>query len=205
MASAASPFRSAHERAEDRARKRDALLRAAVGMFNDRGFHATSLDDVAASLGVTKPVIYHYLGNKDQVLLECVRIGIDQMREAADAARHVAGTGLDRLKAFLRDYARLHMDDFGRCVARTSDEALSPESRAEFRLLKRKLDTTLRDMIAEAAADGSAAVHDVRFTAFALAGALGWTARWHKPDGALSADEVARRIVDIACAGIEPA
>lgn len=203
MASEASPFPSQRARAEERERKRAALLLAAVRMFNDRGFHATSLDDVAASLGVTKPVIYHYLGNKDQVLFECVRIGIDQMREAAEAARHAPGSGLERLKAFLRDYARLHMCDFGRCVARTGDEALSPESRIQFRALKRELDGTLREMIAEAAADGSARVEDVRFTAFALAGALGWTARWHKPDGELSSDEVAARIVDILCSGIE--
>ena len=60
-------------------------------MFNERGFHATSLDEVAASLGVTKPVIYHYLGNKDQVLLECVTIGLTQLLEAAEAAGAVRG------------------------------------------------------------------------------------------------------------------
>ena len=52
-----SPFRSPGEREKDRALKRDALLHAAVRIFNKRGFHAASLDDVAASLGVTKPVV----------------------------------------------------------------------------------------------------------------------------------------------------
>src|SRR3546814_7162119 len=93
-----SPFRTVREREVERAEKRQAVLVAAVRMFNERGFHATSLDDVAASLGVTKPVIYHYLGNKDQVVFECVRIGLAQLREAAEAARAAPGTGLDRLK-----------------------------------------------------------------------------------------------------------
>src|SRR3546814_3852597 len=77
-----SPFRTVREREVERAETRQAVLVAAVRMFNERGFHATSLDDVAASLGVTKPVIYHYLGNKDQVVFECVRIGLAQLREA---------------------------------------------------------------------------------------------------------------------------
>src|SRR6516162_7949286 len=95
-----SPFRSATERRAEREQKREAVLRAAVSMFNSRGFHTTSLDDVAASLGVSKPTIYHYLGNKDQVLLECVTRGVEQLRAAADAARAVPGTGFDRLSEF---------------------------------------------------------------------------------------------------------
>jgi AcrR family transcriptional regulator len=115
---AASPFPTTAAREALRLEKRDALLRAAVSMFNERGFHATSLDDVAASLGVTKPVIYHHLGNKDQVLFECVRIGLEQLRSAAERSQHVDGNGLDRLMAFLRLYAEVTMDDFGRCVIR---------------------------------------------------------------------------------------
>jgi AcrR family transcriptional regulator len=91
--SAASPFRTASERLEDRALKRDAVLRAAVRMFNEKGFHATSLDDVAASLRVTKPLIYHYLGNKDQVLLECVRIGLRQLQRLPASKAGPAWTG----------------------------------------------------------------------------------------------------------------
>ena len=82
-----SPFRTATERLAERESKREAVLRAAVRMFNARGFHATSLDDVAASLGVSKPTIYHYLGAKDQVLFECVTRGIEQLRAAVDAAQ----------------------------------------------------------------------------------------------------------------------
>jgi AcrR family transcriptional regulator len=196
-----SPFRSAQGRSEDRAVKRQALLSAAVRLFNERGFHATSLDDVAASVGVTKPVVYHYLGNKDQVLFECVRFGLAQLHAAAEAARAQPGNGLDRLKAFLRRYGEVVMDEFGRCVIRTGEEVLSAESRAQFRALKREIDAEMRGMIEQAVADGSAQVGDVRLTAFTLAGALNWSARWqHGPDTA----EIARDMVDILCAGLAP-
>ncbi|MCG2842031.1 TetR/AcrR family transcriptional regulator [Sandaracinobacter sp. RS1-74] len=199
-----SPFRSNRSTPEERLEKRNALLLAAVRMFNERGFHATSLDDVAASLGVTKPVIYHYLGNKEQVLFECVRIGLADLQSAAAATRSGTGSGLDRLKAFLRRYAEIIMGDFGRCAIRTGDELLSHEARLEFRALKRQVDTALRQMIREAAADGSAQVGDVRTTAFALAGALNWPARWYRADGPDSAAAIAHRLVESLCAGLVP-
>ena len=199
-----SPFRTPAERRLEREQKREAVLLAAVRMFNAQGFHATSLDDVAASLGVSKPTIYHYLGNKDQVLLECVTRGVEQLREAADAAHAMPGTGLDRLRSFLVRYAEINMSDFGRCVIRTADEALSPPSAARFRALKREIDKAMRGLIAEGVADRSIVAPDVRLTAFTLAGALNWPARWHQPEGEQSASEVAARMVEILTAGLAP-
>ena len=193
-----SPFRTPAERKREREHKREAVLLAAVRMFNAQGFHATSLEDVAASLGVSKPTIYHYLGNKDQVLLECVTRGVEQLREAADAAHAMPGTGLDRLRCFLVRYAEISMSDFGRCVIRTADEALSPPSAARFRGLKREIDKAMRGLIAEGVAE------DVRLTAFALVGALNWPARWHQADGGQDASEVAAKMVEILTIGLAP-
>lgn len=199
-----SPFRSTRTSSEDRARKRDALLRAAVRMFNERGFHATSLDDVAASLGITKPVIYKHLGNKDQVLFECVALGVAELKRAAEEASAAPGNGLQRLEIFLRRYAEVVMGDFGRCMARTGDEVLSAEARPRFRALKREIDTALRGLIAEAVADGSAQVGDIRVTAFAAAGALNWPARWFEPDGETKAEDMAAALVETLVTGIKP-
>ena len=199
-----SPFRTRSERDADRAEKREAVLRAAVRMFNARGYHATSLDDVAASLHVTKPTIYHYLGNKEQVLLECVSRGVAELRTAADTATAAPGDGLARLRSFLRQYARVNMDDFGRCVIRTGDELLSPDGAARFRALKAEIDRAMRALIADGIADGSIACGDVRLIAFTLAGALNWPARWHDPAGAGSAADLADEMVDILTGGLAP-
>jgi AcrR family transcriptional regulator len=205
MAPNASPFPSRDARDRTRAEKREAVLRAAVRMFNARGFHATSLDDVAASLGVSKPTIYHYLGNKEQVLIECVDRGLALLREAADGARDGHGTGRDRLRAFLIRYARINMEDFGRCTIRTGDEMLSAEGSARFRAGKRTIDRALRALIAEGVADGSLVVDDVRLTAFTFAGALNWPARWHDPEGGEDIVAVAEAMADLLLRSVTPA
>lgn len=197
-----SPFQTRAEREAKRTQKRDALLLAAVRMFNERGFHATSLEDVAASLGVSKPTIYHYLGNKDQVLFECVQRGVAELRAAADEAATASGTGLDRLRAFLVRYAEINMNDYGRCVIRTGDETLSPESAARFRALKREIDRAMRALVADAMADGSIAAGDIKLIAFTLAGALNWPARWFVAEGPRPRGDVAAAMVELLLGGV---
>jgi len=199
-----SPFRTREQKAEERSAKRQAVLLAAVRMFNERGFHATLLDDVAASLGISKPTIYHYLGNKEQVLLECVAIGLEQFLDAVEEAHQAPGMGLDRLRHFLRRYAEINMDDFGRCVIRTGVEALSPEGAQSLRERKRRIDKAMRDLIEDGMADGSIARTDPKMLAFTVAGALNWPARWHAPGGELSAADIARQMVDILTEGLAP-
>lgn len=199
-----SPFRSASERHVEREQKREAILLAAARMFNSRGFHATSLDDVAASLGVSKPTIYHYLGNKDQVLLECLTRGLEQLQQEAEKARAGSGSGLERLRHFLERYAEINMSDFGRCVIRTDESALSPESAARFRALKRQIDTHIRTLVEAGVSDGSILSSDTRLTAFVLAGALNWPAQWYQENGGSSSSEIAARMVELLVQGIAP-
>ena len=99
LAAAGSPFMDEQARRELRDRKREAILLAAARLFNERGYHATSLDDVAAQLGISKPVVYHYLGNKERVLLECMHNGMTQLQEAAAKAKAHPGSGLDAWKS----------------------------------------------------------------------------------------------------------
>jgi AcrR family transcriptional regulator len=199
-----SPFRTPLQRAEERSAKRRALLVAAVRMFNDKGYHATLLEDVAGSLGISKPTIYHYLGNKERVLLECIAVGIERYHAAIEEAKAVAGNGLDRLRHFLRLYALANMDDFGRCVIRTGPEPLSAEGARGFRERKREIDVAMRWFIEEGQADGSIVARDPKMLAFTLAGALNWPARWHVAGGELTPDEIARQMVDILTEGLAP-
>jgi AcrR family transcriptional regulator len=197
-----SPFRTREQRSAERVRKREAVLLAAVRAFNARGFHAASLDDVATAIQISKPTIYHYLGNKEQVLLECVARGLAQLQCAADEALQQEGNGLDRLRGFLARYVKINMGDFGRCVIRTGDEMLSPEGARRFRALKREIDLKLRRLIEAGISDGSIAPVDAKIAAFTLAGALNWPGRWFDPSGAIKGDEIVGTMVELLINGI---
>lgn len=196
-----SPWLSRQERETERSEKREALLHAAVRSFNEKGFHATSLDDVAASMNVTKPTIYYYLGNKDEILFECLRRGLTAIREIVQSVEDAGGNGFERLKALLLGYARIMTEDFGMCITRTADHELSPESRARFRALKREIDHTIRRVVEDGIADGSIAAGDPKIITFVATGALNWIARWYDPAGPLSSEEVAEACVNTLIKG----
>lgn len=192
------------DRERERREKREAVLHAAVRSFNEKGFHATSLDDVASALNVTKPTIYHYFASKDEILFECVRRGLDSIRRAAEAVESEGGGGLERLRRLMRDYAVVMTQDFGMCVTRTADHELSGESRAKFRALKREIDQTVRRVVEQGMADGSIARGDPRLVTFTLSGALNWIARWYDPDGRIGAGDIADAAVATLVDGLAP-
>jgi AcrR family transcriptional regulator len=209
----ASPWKKEEDRAQERKIKRAAVLRAAAQVFNEKGFHATSLDDVAARLNIAKPTLYYdalllcreqryYVASKDEILFECVRIGLEMMEEAADEVVARGGSGLGQLVAVMRKYAEIVTMDFGRCLIRVGEEPMPPASRKKLRGLKARIDRRFRALIVRCIADGSFAPRDAKITGFTVAGALSWIARWYRADAALSHSEIADQCIDILIHGL---
>ena len=178
-------------RRRDPASKREAVLKTAAELFLEKSYGRTSLNDVAERLNITKPALYHYFRNKEEILLECYRWGVGLIeRILSDIASH-GGTGLEKVAAFIESYANVMTVNFGRCVMRLDEGDLSPEARAEVRNYKRKIDRRLRSFIQEGIEDGSIASCDPKIAAFSIAGALNWICMWYEPEGALSPQEIA--------------
>lgn len=201
---AVSPWPDASQRKRLRSIKREAVLKAAVESFNRKGYSSTSLDDVAVALNVTKPTIYYYVSSKDEVLFECVRLGLESIKEALRVAEQGQSNGRDRLRALMFDYAKVMTEDFGMCVARTADHELSEASRARFRALKREVNDAVRAVVEQGMEDGSIPRGDSRMITFTLTGALNWIGHWYDPQGEMTPDSVARGAVEVLMQGIAP-
>ena len=200
----ASPWSRSLDREQERAIKRDAVLRAAAQLFNEFGYHATSLAMVAKRLQVTKPTLYYYVQNKEEILFECVRLGLELLRSAIAVAAASGGTALDKLRAAMHEYALIVTREFGMCLIRVGEDPLAPESRRKLRRLKAELDHEFRALIEQGIAEGSLAPCDAKLAAFTLAGALSWIGRWFNPQGPLSAEEVARHSTAVLMNGLSP-
>lgn len=172
------------------------MLQTAAQMFNERGFHATSLDDVAARLNVSKPTLYYYVKNKDEILFECVRAGLHMMQAGIEETRRNGGAAIEQLMACMRIYGRIVTMDFGMCLIRIGEDPLPPDSRRELRRLKSAIDLEFRRLITAGVAEGSLVPCDPKITAFAIAGALSWIGRWYQPDGEYSAEDIVDQIMN---------
>ncbi len=203
-APAASPWRNHRKARSDRGIKREAVIRAAARAFNARGFHNTTLDGIASALEVTKPTLYYYVENKEQLLFECFRAGLEPIRTAIVEARPGSGPARTRLCAVLLRYAQAIASEFGWCMVRAEDQDLSAAMQSHVKALKSEIDQGIRRLIREGMADGSIGACDPKMSAFALAGALNWIAHWYRDDQSLSAAQVAEQFVALFENGLRP-
>jgi AcrR family transcriptional regulator len=202
----ASPhWKAFASRRRDPASKREAVLQTAAQLFLEKSYGRTSMNDVAARLNVTKPSLYHYFRNKEEILLGCYQLGTAMIEEILnDIAAH-CGTGLEKVEAFIYSYANVMTVNFGRCVMRLDEGDLSPEAFTHIHNYKRKIDRRLRSFIQEGIADGSIAPCDAKLAAFAIAGALNWICIWYEPKGPLSPEEIAAQYVETLTRGLASA
>ena len=198
----ASPWVQAPSRAAQHQAKRDAVLHVAAQMFNERGFHPTSLDDIAARLNVTKPTLYYYVKNKDAILLACVKKGLDMTLEGIDASRAAGGNAIDQLRACMRTYAEVVTQPFGMCLIRVGDEEVPEPSRTELRRLKSEIDHAFRRLVEQGVQEGVLAPCDPKMAAFVIAGGLSWIGRWYQPQGAYSADQIIEQCTQLLLQGV---
>ena len=198
----ASPWAQAPSRAAQHQAKRDAVLHVAAQMFNERGFHATSLDDIAARLNVTKPTLYYYVKNKDAILLACVKKGLDMTLEGIDASRAAGGNAIDQLRACMRTYAEVVTQPFGMCLIRVGDEEVPEPSRTELRRLKSEIDHAFRRLVEQGVQEGVLAPCDPKMAAFVIAGGLSWMGRWFQPQGAYCGDQIIEQCTQLLLQGV---
>ena len=192
---------------EDRRRlrdeKREAVLRMAVRLFLEEGYHRTPLARIAERLNITKPALYNYFRSKDEILSELFRLGDEQYEERfGRIANAPVGDGLATLKALIRAYAWSMTTDFGMCFARLDDRELDDEARAAVRRSKRRYDLAFRTAIERGVADASIRPCNAQMAAFAVAGALNGIADWYKPGGRLSVEAIGDEFATLLTAGL---
>jgi AcrR family transcriptional regulator len=201
-AAAASPWAARRRLRAGHALKRDAVILAAARAFRERGYHNTSLDDLAASLDVTKPTLYLYVPGKEAILFECFRAGLAQIQGTLEECEGAPGPARERLFAFIRGYAAAIVGDFGWCMLRAEDQHLGAAMSRRIKLLKVGIDRRMRALIDAGVADGSIRSCDTKMTAFALAGALNWMGHWYREDASLKPHDIADRFIDVFNRGL---
>lgn len=84
--------------------RRDLILRAAVRLFHERGYPATSVDDIGKAVDVSGPAIYRHFASKEDLLLEAIRMAADEVQAIHEGARAETADPRDLLRAYIRAY-----------------------------------------------------------------------------------------------------
>ena len=183
--------------------RRAEIYRTAAQIILSKGYDATSVNDIANALGMTKAGLYHYISGKKELLFDIMNFGMDELHEEVVIPALATPDVGARLRCMIINHALLVTRGEG-AVTIIVDEvtALTPAQNRKVTQRKRAYVDFLRDTLNQLKAEGK--LHDVDTTAaaFSLLGMILWLSRWFRQDGTLTAEQVAEEIVKIAFHGL---
>lgn len=178
------------------------IVNVAAELFREKGFMATSLEDIASEVGMYKGSLYHYIDSKEDLLLAVVREPAEQILTELRELVSLDLPPAEKIRRITRSHVRVLEDNFA-CASVYLEEFAGRNRSEEWTALDREYFTSIVEVIAEGKRRGDFGTGvDVRTTALALIGSLNWLTHWYRPDGPLSASEIAERFCDVFLVGM---
>ncbi|MFG1924721.1 TetR family transcriptional regulator [Cryptosporangium sp. NPDC048952] len=193
---------------------REEVLDAAAEAFIERGYAATSIDDVADQLGGTKGRVYHYFRTKGDLFLGVHRRALDMAIAAVTPLFDADTSATTKLHDMAEAHARLMMEEssYMRLAVQHAEMALAVEGRTprrallEVLALRNEYESLFETVIAEGIQLGEFRQVDAGLMAKAALGSLNWISVWYRPAGRgktqPQAPEIAAEFAQFVVAGL---
>jgi AcrR family transcriptional regulator len=187
---------------------RQEILRTAARLFQQRGYDATSMNDVAAALKLSKGGLYHHFQSKDEILFEIMDHAMEITQERViNPVRGIADAE-ERLRALIRLHIEVVLSPRDReiTVMLHENHPLPPALRKRINSRKKEYVHFLENLMAEAQKvrhpHSTKGKVSPRAAAFALLGMLNWIYQWYKPEGDLQAQNLIPQFTELILGGI---
>ena len=182
------------------------VYRTAAQIILRKGYDATSINDIANALGMTKAGLYHYINGKKELLFDIMNFGLDQLEEEVVNPAHSIADPAARLRFIITSHARLVTRGDGAITVLVDEiTALTPVQYRKITRRKRAHFDRLRAVLDTLKTEGMLQDVDTTVATFSLLGMIHWLSRWFRQDRALTEEQVAEEIARIALHGLSPA
>jgi AcrR family transcriptional regulator len=205
MRSTQNPFSDDASNEPDRLAE---IYRAAARIICEKGYDATSMNDIAEAVGITKAGIYHHIPGKRDLLYGIMTYGMDSLEDQVIVPARAISDAEQRLRTIILKHVQLitsRSTPYGmNPVTIVVDEVagLTPEHRRKINERKRVYVDLIRDTLTQLKAEGKLRDVDVTASAFSLLGMILWVSRWYKPEGRLTSEEISEEVAKIALGGL---
>lgn len=186
------------------ARPREAELYAtATRLFRQRGYHATSMQDLGEALGMNRGSLYHYISGKDELLWAILNRALDLLEARVLPLLDTVAPPVERLTAAIREHLRVaadHVDELS--LIQIELRSLNPERQREIIHRRNAYENRWRGTIEAGIDDGSLRPFDVRLAGIGILSACNWFTQWYRPDGPMSVDQIADAFGELFLGGL---
>jgi AcrR family transcriptional regulator len=185
-----------------RSGRREEIFVAAAEIFWEKGYHGTSMRDVADATNIRKASLYHHVRNKETLLLEMSVSSLEQIIAVAESA--VSDDPERRLRDIIKGHVTALIEDRSRQATMLVElRSLAPEQRRVVTDLRSRYDQIFDEAIADVQkATGRWPDMSTQMVRLSILGMLNWTIFWFSPGGPDSATTVAATFTDIIFAPV---
>jgi len=183
-------------RREDRA---DHIYRVAAEVMCRKGYEATSMNDIASAVGLTKAGLYHYIRGKEDLLFQIMSYGMDMVDQDVMAPAKQVEDPTERLRTIIARHSK-RVIEVGGAVSILLDEmyALTTAHRRVIKARKRAYFELIRETLEKLADEGKFRDMSPTVATFCLLAMVSWVSRWYRKDGKLTSEEVLGDLLDAA-------
>lgn len=183
---------------------REDVIRAAVRVFTARGYDATSMDNVASKLGISKSALYHHISSKEEILELTVVQALSRLEAVAEEMAEADVSAGEKVRGLLRGSIEVLCSD-PKSVALLL--RLRGNSEVERSALERRriLTRSVIPLVAAAQEEGAIRADvDASLLTRMIFGMINSTSDWYEPEGRLDADELAATFESVVFGGLAP-
>lgn len=183
--------------------RRESILREAARCFNRKGYHGTTIDDIARQLNVSTAALYYYFKRKEDLLFQCHQMSLEVATQGLHIAAASGGPADDRLRQALHYYIEHITDALSGCVALLEEGALSPAGYREIVRRRDEYERQVRKVVEDGIASEVFVPCDPKMMGFAILGAVTWIPKWYRQGGKLLPKEIARILSTYLVRGLQ--
>ena len=182
---------------------RDQILRTAADLFRERGFRATTLDDIVTPLGMSKASLYTYFRAKEEILAAISRETIERFTRELALVRGSDLSPDEKLRRIVRGHVRFVIANRSFLTVFFSEETnLPPRFARALAAQKDRYDKGVESIVVEGARRGVFRDVPPRLVVFGLLGMLNWLYKWYDPRGRWGAEEISAGFLSLVEGGL---
>jgi AcrR family transcriptional regulator len=184
---------------------KELILEAAAQIIRQKGFHATSMQDIAAAVSLQKASLYHHVASKQEILLELLDQALDMVTEHLQLVLQQNLPADEKLRLAMESFLKLlteHSDLVS--VLLLEHRSLDAEYHNRHIARRDRFEKLWRDLIQEGINTGKFSAYDPALTARALLGVMNWTITWYRQSGPLPVKEITDHMANLFLNGLLP-
>ena len=183
--------------------RRAHILKVANRLFSQKGYHSTSMRDLAAALGLTQGSLYNHFASKEELLFAIIDHVSDEFLAALEPIAQSEASPIEKLRAAVRVHLQVIAENLETATVFLNEwKFLSPDYKERIKAKRDRYEALFRAIIAQGVEQGELRSVDIKFATMLTLSALNWFYQWYSPKGPLTAEEIADRYVDLLLGGL---